>query len=446
MSDAALVLESTAVGFDRVERTRRRSIVSLGVSSALFVALSAGSIAFDAHRLCLAGLLPLIGCGASLVMLAASTSRMRPWMRPGRVAVTRGMLEVRTASDTLRVPLEEVTQGWWEDPDLVHLATRSGELVMVRAHDAAEGDRLLHAAGVSAAERVLRVPLASAAERFPGLPAAAGMALALTFLGVTFGAIVFAIAFRDIALLGLKGQDIGGMILLSLLFAPLVGFGYALVRGLRRREATVGADGVVYRKTFGTELIRYDGVAEVVPDRRGVRVVRSDTTSVLLPTPGAADHPLAMQIAPPGQPPASEAEAARTVLLERIRLSLATYRAGGQAAPSLERLDRRGRPLAAWREELGKLLSSQGGDYRSTVTAEDLGAVIEDAAAPAERRIGAAVALAARAQGEARRRVRIAAQACADEDLRRALEAAAEGEIEDELLERQEREAERLRS
>jgi hypothetical protein len=107
----------------------------------------------------------------------------------------------------------------------------------------------------------------------------------------------------------------------------------------------------------------------------------------------------------------------------------------------LEELDRRGRSLAAWRSDLEKLLA-RGTDYRRAgLTPADLGAVIEDAAAPAGRRIAAAVALFGAAPEDARRRARIAAQASADDDLRIALEKAAEGEIDEGLVARADRRA-----
>ena len=64
--------------------------------------------------------------------------------------------------------------------------------------------------------------------------------------------------------------------------------------------------------------------------------------------------------------------------------------------------------------------------------------MVVDPAAPAARRIAAAVALSSSAPEDARRKARIAAQACADERLARALERAAEGEIEAAIVEEEE--------
>src|SRR6185312_1710914 len=115
--------------------------------------------------------------------------------------------------------------------------------------------------------------------------------------------------------------------------------------------------------------------------------------------------------------------------------------AGGGGASlaqvDLDRLERGGRTVAAWRDDLASLLG-ESEDYRKRgLSAADLGALIEDAAAPVERRVAAAVALGARQRDEARRRVRIATQAAADDDLRLALERAAEGEIEAAAIERE---------
>jgi hypothetical protein len=209
---------------------------------------------------------------------------------------------------------------------------------------------------------------------------------------------------------------------------------YAITSALRRREAVVGTDGIAYRRTFKTEFIPYGSLARVAPDTRGVRLERKDGRRVLLATRRAVERPLPMGRA--AEAPKTPAEAQQRVLLERIREAMASGSSSELARVAIDRLDRNGRPIQVWREELRRLLAPEG-DYRAArISPEDLGGVIEDPVAPAERRIAAAVALAAKEQGEARRRVRIAVQACADEELQRALEHAAEGEMDEALIER----------
>src|SRR5262249_36615012 len=129
-------------------------------------------------------------------------------------------------------PLAAVVQGHWEDPDLVHLAMRNGEILVVRVKDAAEGERLLRAVGVTASERVLRVSLASAASQLPGGSAFGGGLLAICGAGLFFASATLAIGIRDMVQ-QLDAASIGGfsiVVTIAALFSLAV---YALASGLR---------------------------------------------------------------------------------------------------------------------------------------------------------------------------------------------------------------------
>ncbi|HEY4120496.1 MAG TPA: PH domain-containing protein [Byssovorax sp.] len=120
--------------------------------------------------------------------------------------------------------------------------------------------------------------------------------------------------------------------------------------------------------------------------------------------------------------------AARLRIEEAMRAAASPHE--GASATTL--LERRGRAIDAWRAEVATLVTGACGGYRRLgVTVDDAVAVVSSASASAEQRIGAALALAAASdQGvaELRPRVRIAAAACASPHLRVALESIAEGE------------------
>lgn len=420
-------VESSHVGIDRTERRRRRALRGFWVSMAAFVLVCLG-MSMGASALCLVSYIPFI---ATLICLVGVISPSgRPVLVPGRVTVEGGVLRVEPSRAApakqpayllteQRIPLADVVQGYWEAPSLVHLVTRSGEAVVVSlARD--EGERLLHAAGVAASERVLRVPLASLASRVPALAGLTGLAAGGLGFSMLFALMVMGGALRAPGGMHALGRESirGGLAL-----AGLLATSYGLLALLRRREAVVGTDGVRYRRFLRTRFIPYPSVARVGPYAAGVEIERRDGAVVRLRTLAAG---------------AMDAEARRAVLLDRIQQAM-TADAGALARVDLERLDRHGRPFTVWRAELGKLLSGTS-DYRTTVlSAADLASVIEDPAAPAARRIAAVVALGAAQPEEARRRVRIVAPAFADDELRRALERAAEGEIDEDVVEREEK-------
>jgi hypothetical protein len=100
---------------------------------------------------------------------------------------------------------------------------------------------------------------------------------------------------------------------------------------------------------------------------------------------------------------------------------------GGRAAL----LERRGRSVKAWRQDLTELLARGHGYRDAAFTREEAEAVLAAGDASPEQRLGAAIALAAKDGDRARERVRIAAEGCANPRLRVALSDIADGELDD---------------
>ncbi len=217
-------------------------------------------------------------------------------------------------------PIADVVQGWWEDPDLVHLAMKNGEVLVVKVESAAEGTRLLQAAGVTAAERVLRVPLASAASQVPGGSSFGGALLALFGSVLLFAFAGLAQSVREM-MRYVDTDQISAFTVLVTAVSLLAFAVYAIAAALRRREVVVGTDGIAYKKTLTTEFIPYSNLARVLRDTRGVRLQRKDGRRLLLPTRGAGERPL--PLAPRTAPARTPAEAQRRVLIERIDAAMA---------------------------------------------------------------------------------------------------------------------------
>lgn len=112
----------------------------------------------------------------------------------------------------------------------------------------------------------------------------------------------------------------------------------------------------------------------------------------------------------------------------RIEEGRAAWRRGAEGTASHARLDRHGLDLEAWREAVRAAMASDGRYRDAPLAREDVVRALASPATPAERRIGAAIALA-NGDDAGRREVRAAARAAASPKLRGALESVAEGDL-----------------
>jgi hypothetical protein len=206
---------------------------------------------------------------------------------------------------------------------------------------------------------------------------------------------------------------IAGLVLFPALFVLL----FYLVRAAwGAAKFIVGADGIVIDRALGNEFIPYGRVASMT--------MRHDEVSLRLDD-GKRIRARARHLD----------EVQQGALKARVDAAVLAFRAGENAAESLAQLDRAGRPIAAWRAALGALLEQQASYRASPLTREQLLAVLESAAAPAERRLAAAVSLSASGEPEIAAKIRIAADACARPRVRVALSGVADGDIDDDAIE-----------
>jgi hypothetical protein len=285
----------------------------------------------------------------------------------------------------------------------VRLYLRNGDVVTLQLQSGIAAHRLLDQLGIDAERRRVSVPVGS-----PNRPLVAGC------LGGPFIAIAWLLPF------GFAAANAGmGAVWPYVLY--LAGFTLTLlwiVANARPKEIVVGSDGVRGGGVLRDRWFAYSTI-ESVEDEGGVLAlkVREAGRSRRIPlVNGPPEEILALS--------------------GRIRLAMAlgSNEAGGE--PVGEILDPRGRPLAAWREALGKLASPAGDYRRSPISQDALLALLSDPDEAPGRRIGAALALRIAEHPEAPARIRIAAEACADDRMRVALEEAAEGEIEERTLRR----------
>ncbi|MGK3983028.1 hypothetical protein WME99_08310 [Sorangium sp. So ce136] len=333
-------------------------------------------------------------------VLVASTFTFAPLTRRGtvRVAADAAGLRLTRGAATRWIPRAAIRSGLVVPEPRFHVALelRGGRQLEVHVESEEEGARMLAALGLGPEARRVVVSLGNAKrDRVAGWARLLVCALVVGFASDWFDDLS---VFVDRSALS-KAKHLA-------LYVLTIWLGR---RAARPERIVVGSDGVLVERPFSRTWLPYAVLT----------AIRTRGDRLLLVRQGD-DHPVELR--------ATEQGLARAVA-RRIRE--ARKRAAGGAAPrGVEALERRGRDPAAWREDLRKMLTA--GDYRAAGLAlEDVRHALDDASAPPDRRIGAALALRIAGYPEARDLIRVAAEATADDELRAALERAAEDELDE---------------
>lgn len=298
----------------------------------------------------------------------------------GRLAFDRR--EIRSAHMTLR-----------DGRHLARVYGRAGRAIELELEDRAQGAELLAALGVSEASHAVELP---ARTTVGGVAARAlatvGAGLAAAGLGVWV--LVAALVHSS----PVVPQYLWGLLAIAGWIAA------TLPGGLR-----VGRDGVASRRVVGgARFVSFGDVASVACTKaKIVATTHEGKTIDLEATLGVAV-------------PAREREG----VTSRIDAALRGYRERrGEVAAVAPLVARGGEAPGEWLARLARLARGDGRAYRTgPLPAEHLLRVVEDVAAPATARAGAAVVLARLRDREAMTRVRVAAQGSASPRLRVALE------------------------
>jgi len=330
------------------------------------------------------------------VLLVVSFGAGAAWRsRPGALTVDAEGLTLERAGRARRILLADITDGWLSPfENEVVLRQKSGDLVQARLANLDDGRAILAAAGLDAARRTLRMSL--------------GRATWLAVLTWVFGYPVVSVLAMVVTVFSSVPA------LASLHTALAVGGTYLLYRGLRALfgpgEIVIGADGVIARSGGRVRFVGYDRLVSV--DVEPSRVILHDADGgVVIARARKLDAAL------------------MDVIHARVEDARAAFRAGDPGAQALAQLDRQGRDPGAWAAALRGVLEPAGDYRRPVLTRDQLTAVLESPAAPAARRLAAAVALHCGDDAEGRARIRVAAEACANPQLRVALGRAAEGDV-----------------
>ncbi len=363
------------------------------------------------------GIVAMLGLYLWSVMAFAGADRGAGERRlaGGKVLVEGGELVVTTGEKVVRLSLSRVNGGWTEGTAKGRAAVISfsdGNVVAVEQASEEEALELLGAAGASAAGRAVRMRgyrENAAGRRIAGFLLGV---VALPFLG---SGLLFAV----MALTKLDWDFVLATLVVVAVSTPFALLGAWLWGKIAPRWIEIGTDGVLVQGAFRKRFVPHREIAQVVHAGGGfgkafhvVSISLRDGSTVTFP---AGNHEEVATVI--GRIEAAQGAAAAQ---DRGRL--------------LESIARNGRPVAEWREALGALVSRTG--YRTAAhDPEAVMRIVEDATAPVEQRVAAALAARPHGGEAAQRRIRVAAEACVEPKLRVALERASTGEVEDAELE-----------
>ncbi len=323
---------------------------------------------------------------------------------PGAIGVVGDALVIVRGRKRKQIPLAHLVEGRSSPRrNEVDLGLRGGGQIIAKVASPDDAERLLVAAGLDASKRTMRIEL--------------GETTFLTWMTVLLGPA--AVLPLTQAILGFAPIRPGAGALVAFLAVFVVLF-VALFAAVRAAwgpaKLIIGADGIVVDRPFRDEFVPHARLASIKINHDLVVFVLDDGTRVR----ARARHLDDVQ---------------RGELRARLDAAKAAFDRGDDSAESLARLDRGGRTIDAWRGALRALLHQQG-SYRATpLTREQLLAVLESPAAPAERRLAAAVSLSAAGDAEIATRIRVAAEACARPRVRIALAGVADGAVDDAAIE-----------
>jgi hypothetical protein len=255
--------------------------------------------------------------------------------------------------------------------------------------------------GLGAHERVLEF----------GNPVAVVRAIVAWIGGAAVGSLVSLLLWNIlVGALGWWGAWFDGALVV---LAAMIAWGVA--RSSRTVDLAVGADGIELRGPWRRRYIPYAALEGVAWVPYSVLEVREATRPLLRLTNTSLVEDVSMANA-------------FTFAVEQAR---ARYAALRRETALTALLARDGRAAGEWQAAL-RALPTPGRAYRAQGFArEDLAALLVDASAPEELRVGAAVVLREMNPAEEVTRIRVAAEACAHAPMREALQRAADDTLDD---------------
>jgi len=370
--------------------------------------------------------------------------------RPARVLVgaDRGdQLVIERDVERFRVKKSSISDCWQvPDPETdgveVRVVTPRSQLAIHLA-DSASADTLRRALGIDISSQLVGTTLTGP----PTLPrmtwreefwrmASAGLESMLYVIAIVGPSLI--------ALAGISTLVTLSLVLPAMVLLPILGAIRSVSRAATPARVYVGRDGLLVTTADRREFIGFERVKGVQSRVLAIVITLTDRQSVKLPlsvrTGGLFSrkpHPLDEWVRDVDQ-----VLARRNALAQQITDALSHFRNAERDARTetlARRLDRDSRPIPEWREALSH---AQEDTYREHhLDADQLVNVLENPRIPVAQRVGAALALAGRADeaGSGREhasRARAAIASSANRKVRIALERAVEGKLDEAAYER----------
>jgi hypothetical protein len=406
-----------ALRVDVVKRSRRRlsrlftraavgfavSPVALAFLVPILRQLGAGSGAFDDFLFSYWLFAWIVGTPLASV-LAFYTGRRRREVT-SEIAVRDEVLVLTDYATEERIPLRAIEGAVVivGESEEVEISLAGGDALHVAVSGLSRAEALVDALGFGTAARRTVVPLGDPHD-----------ALAAGCWGVLAGVLASVLSFCGVAAFG-SSTGMAGLLLGWIVGAVFVVGSVVFARLFTPGRVVIGTDGLVLEGAFRRRFFPLASIVDIVDGPSGFDLV--------LKAEGAPCHVTLV----------STKGARAYAAAARIRDALHARRSDVEAGASAL-IARGGRPVSEWREALRRLV--QGAGYRGErVSVDALLDTAGSAAAPAEQRVGAAMAIGMGDDADAKRRLRVVVEGIANEKLRVALAEAAEGEADEAAIE-----------
>jgi hypothetical protein len=373
----------------RVLLRRTRTAQMLVVAAVLLGAVAVGGVTSLA-------LIPLAALATLLLGLAS-------WFWAGRVVDGTLSVDDRGVSlgegrTAMRFERADVTEAM-AIPGLVaraQLTLRGGSVIDVAVDSLETADALLDRLALDPTRRALRFPA-----RAPGrqvLGALGGVAIG-SYIGFYLGLLLVAAGLRHGVALAVPLATIFGLM------------GWVSTRPI---ELRVGTDGLTLRGAFKTRFVPFAELSGLGENGGDPMLYYRDGHTEVVWNSAVSRRPDLL-----------------AALQHRVNGALAANAEHEGLMARAAAFERRGRPLAQWRDEVARLVDPTKGYRDAGLSRREAEALLDDARSPIEHRLAAAMALRSLDAVEAPTRIRVAAEGCASPEMRAALERAGEGTLDE---------------